>query len=201
MFLYLAIFMLLSLFAQGQNVVAQRQAGSCTYDRSAMLSLDYDAFDQDLRNGGRGWRKLANRPGCERAAANLIRAYRETNSSHEPLLYWHEGQLRAIAGQYLQAISLFKRTKVGEQEDWNAYVDATVAFLLNDKPALVAARQRLLAVEPPADQALTADGFIEVFDNAGRRRLFRWPPNIEVVDQLLGCLGQPYRNLYTSACQ
>ena len=177
-----------------------RQAESCAFDRQAMLNLNYDAFDQDLRAGGGGWRKIANRPGCELTAADLIRDYRDENRVHEPLLYWHEGQLRALAGQTLQAVSLYERTKSEGRNDWNAYVDATVAFLEKDKAALVAARERLLAVEPPDGEVLV-NGSIEIVDDAGVRHLFRWPLNIEVVDQLLECFGETYRNAQVAACR
>lgn len=51
-------------------------ANRCSHDKEALLALDENAFDQDLSNGGGGWRKIGNVPGCELAAAELISAYR-----------------------------------------------------------------------------------------------------------------------------
>src|SRR4051794_36183667 len=45
----------------------------CYDDRAALLALDQKAFDQDLAGG---WRAVAASPGCELAAADLIRDYR-----------------------------------------------------------------------------------------------------------------------------
>lgn len=187
-------------FAQAQQPGGQEQNSPCLHDRDALLSLDYESFDQDFRNDGGGWRKVANRPGCVLEAADLIRDYRVVNRAHDRLLYWHEGQLRALVSQYLQAINLFEQTRYAGQDDWNAYVDATIAFLENDKDALLDAHERLLAIEPPDDDTLNADGYIEVFDNTGKRILFRWPLNIEVVEQLLTCFDLDYRELDLPMC-
>jgi hypothetical protein len=156
----------------------------CAVDRRAMLALGMDAFDQDHQGG---WRPLSERPGCQVAAADLIRDYRAFLQDRLPILYWHEGQLRAEAGQTAEAISLMDRTRreAGDERApwWNVYVDATLAFLRGDRPALVAARERLAAVPRP--------------DDTGGRR---WPPNLAVVDGLLRCFGRPYREAYGVTC-
>lgn len=68
---------------------------ACRYDRAAVLTLDEQAFDQDMSGG---WRALSDR-GCEASAADLIRDYRAAHTLERAYLsYWHEGQLRADAG-------------------------------------------------------------------------------------------------------
>ncbi len=160
---------------------------SCQVDRGAMLALGMDAFDQDHQGG---WRPLSERPGCKATAADLIRDYRAFMLDRIPILYWHEGQLRADLGQNEEAARLMDRTRRDPADErapwWNAYVDGTIAFLRGDRAALIAARDRLAAAARPADMP------------AGRA----WPPNLAVVDGLVRCFGRPYREAYFSdACQ
>lgn len=88
------------------------------------------------------------------------------------MLFWHEGQMRALIGETDQAIEFFLKSK--RTPDWDAYVDATVAFLRNDRPTLETARASLLAA---------ANGSSS-------------PPNLNVVDGFLKCFGQTYEQVY-----
>jgi hypothetical protein len=149
-----------------------------------MLALDQSAFDQDPEGG---WRQIASRNGCKAEAADLIALYRERQKSRSPILYWHEGQLRASLGQTAAAIALFEMSrKPKDMLGWNAYVDASIAFLKNDKEALVEARERLLSTPKPTGRPL--------MDPQGRS--IRWPMNIDVVDALLACFGRAYNEAY-----
>lgn len=177
----------LALAATG---MAADDTGPCVYDRTAMLALDQQAFDQDMDGG---WRALAARPGCTLAAADLIRDYRRAHGSDAGILYWHEGQLRANAGQTGQAIELFERSrKADDPFGWNPYVDASIAFLRGDRPALLAARDALARLPRPADFAPR--------DQNGEPIEIRWPPNLQVVDRLIACFGQGYRIAYSGSC-
>ena len=158
----------------------------CAVDRAAMLALGMDAFDQNHQGG---WRAISALPNCEGAAADLIRDYREFMLDRIPILYWHEGQLRANLGQNAEAAALMDRTRRADGDPrapwWNPYVDGTIAFLRGDRAALVAARVRLAAAPRSADWPA---------DRA-------WPPNLGVVDGLIACFGRPYRDAYgTPAC-
>lgn len=168
----------------------QAAAGAdCTYDRTQMLALSQQAFDQDLAGG---WRPLAQRAECRLAAADLIRDYREARRNQAEILFWHEGQLRAIAGQTAQAIALFERARKAEDPfGWNPYVDATIAFLRGERAALLAARERLTQVPRPAN-------FPERDANG---RPTRWPLNLDVVDGFIACFGRPYGEAYGASCR
>lgn len=178
-------------------------ASECGYDKSAMLALNENAFDQDLSNGGGGWRKIANIPGCEIAAADLIAAYKQKHGLDTPILNWHEGQMRASAGQTKRAIELLSSARKNEmgQEAWNAYVDATVAFLRKDKPVLLAARDGLMRVPAPEALGPVKDGYVEVSMDNGQKMKMRWPMNIDVVDGLIACFDKPYNEAYGSECR
>jgi len=142
----------------------------CSFDRAALLALDQQTFDQDM---SRGWQAIALRgEPCIEVAADLVREYRETHNLDAEILYWHEGQLRATAGQISEAIELFEKARRPSDSGfgWNPYVDATIAFMKQDKSALLAAREALAKL-PQA-------------------------PNLNVVDMLIACFGQPYKEAY-----
>jgi len=159
----------------------------CAYDHKAMLALDPDSFDQALVGGG--WRALAQRR-CYADAADLIRDYREAHNLEAMILYWHEGQARAMGGQTAQAIELFHRARANASVPWGHYVDATLAFLQRDRRALLVARAALAALPPPRNFHPT--------DIHGKPLSVRWPPNLNVVDALLQCFDRSYEDAYMS---
>jgi hypothetical protein len=176
---------------------------ACNIDRTRALALDETQFDQDMSGG---WRAVASKPGCNLAAADLLRDYRQAHRPDAGLLYWHEGQLRAFAGQSQQAIALMERARKPEGADragWNVYLDATIAFLRRDKAALDNARLKLAAFPAPTGKVLplVIDGFMEVDMANGEKRKVRWPPNIDVVDGLVHCFDKPYAEAYATACR
>ncbi len=151
------------------------------------MSLSLRDFDQDPRDG---WRLVARDPLCRETAADLIKRYREMHGPSS-MLYWHEGQLRASLGERRRAIRLFKRSRGPAAKDdigWNHYVDATIAFLKQDRPALLSARRRLAALPRP-------DGFNPI-NASGQATKIPWPPNLNVVDGLIECFGKPYDEAY-----
>ena len=177
--------LLLISAAVGAAPVSDRPTERCIERRRPLLELSIDQFDQDPHGG---WRGVAAKDGCEVAAAELIADYRDHLNSRMSSLYWHEGQLRAKLDETSAAISLMQRAKHAKvvdgvrQDDWNAYVDATIAFLRMDRRALRRARQRLLATSSSADAAP--------------------PDNMSIVDGLIRCFGRSYREAYGSeACQ
>ncbi len=165
----------------------------CSYDLDAMLTLDRDAFDQDMDGG---WRVLALK-GCDAEAAELIRAWRHEKRDHRSILYWHEAQLRANAGQTAEAIALMKLTYSAPEFDegfgWNHYVSGSIAFLERDRDRLRRMIDRLKAVPQPEGVTFRRpDGTI---------RKMQWPPNLNVLEAFERCWDQPYADAYgTKAC-
>lgn len=178
-------------------------AAGCEADRARLLALGEDAFDQDMSGG---WRALAAKPGCKLAAADLLRDYRQANGNEARILYWHEAQLRAMAGQSEAAIGLMERSRQPAENDkagWNPYVDASIAFLRKDRAALDKARKDLAAVPYPnnPDMPPLKDGVVDLPMKGGKTMKMRWPPNIDVVDGFITCFDKSYEDAYASACR
>lgn len=166
---------------------------SCRYDKAAMLALDERAFDQDMAGG---WRALSN-IGCDAAAAAAIRDWRAAHlqSKWTFMLNWHEGQMRANAGQTAEAIALFEMSRKSIEQDagfgWNLYVAGTIAFLKGDATAFDAARAKLAALPRPAT-------FNPVGPD-GKPLEIRWPINLNVLEGFQRCWSQPYKQAYACA--
>ena len=182
----------LLLAAAQPEAPAQPAEPDCSYDLDAMLALDRDAFDQDIPDGG--WRGLPNKD-CHAEAAELIRTWRHEKRDHASILYWHEGQMRAYAGQTKEAVALFKRTYTAPEDDgdfgWNHYVSGTIAFLRGDREALDAAIERLAKIPEPSNNTFTRpDGTVIQMN---------WPPNMNVLKNFEVCWGKPYAETYGSS--
>jgi hypothetical protein len=172
-----------------------RQMGqTCPYDKSAALGLDEEKFDSDPNYG---WRTLSERKDCTNAAADLIDLYRNTKTVDQiHLSYWHEGQLRAELAQTEKALYLFEKAKLQNNTKpplieifaWNLYVSATIAFVRGDGRELNKYRDMMLKL--PAQQG--PDGNDILPEKA-------W--NVDVVEGLRNCLGQPYKVAYSLKCR
>ena len=183
-----------------QTALAAEETVDCSIDKKALLALDEHHFDQDMSNGGGGWRALESKHGCEQVAADIIKEYRVVHHSESYLLYWHEGQLRASHGDYQDAIPLLEKARKPPEEDsagWNAYVDATVAFLQKDRAALDRARKGLIQTQPSGG-IVVKNGFMEAHMQDGSVKQIAWPMNLDVVDGLRKCFDKPYSEAYGS---
>lgn len=176
---------------------AADEPGACLTPGTDYLAMDFNAFDQTMKQG---WREVADREGCELAAAELIRTYYTEHSDLSEgrlgLLRWHEGQMRAEAAQYEQAVALFNQTYKDPENDsfgWNYYVTATIAFIEKDKERLLEAREQLAAVEKPSSLNMT--------DANGNPVEMRWPPNLHIVDNFVACFGKTYLEAYSTQCE
>ena len=177
-------------FLLAAAVAAAPASDPCAYDRKRLLSLDLNAFDQDLSGG---WRVLGDNPRCYVAAADLIRDYREAHHSTNSILFWHEGQMRAEAGQTSAAVRLFNQSRAKQPDmiGWNFYLDGTIAFLRHDRAALQAARDKLAVLPKPADWPPPGPD--------GKPVNFPWPLNLNVLDGFLKCFDRSYETAYGSA--
>lgn len=169
------------------------EGADCIDDRAALLALGYWEFDQSPE----GVRAVFDKPGCQIAGAALIRDFHAALRAEEKpvkhtfpegevmfsstgeltILYWHEGQARAMAGQTSEAIRLFRLSLKPAEENfggWNEYVRASIAFLSGDLAALQNERKALHRFGPIVSQNLT------------------------VVDRLVRCFGQSYQEAYSA---
>lgn len=196
--------LLLAAFGAAHAQVPASAPGTCAYDRIRLLALDRLEFDQDMSGG---WRPLAAKPGCALAAADLLRDYRQAHADEDGMLYWHEGQMRANAGRYEEAIPLLEHARkppgTPDKAGWNPYVDATVAFLRRDRAALERARATLAAYPPPTGEGVpeVKDGYLVLDMDGGKQRRVRWPLNIEVVECLEKSFDKPYTDAYSNDCK
>ncbi|MEL6529931.1 MAG: hypothetical protein AAFQ27_08205 [Pseudomonadota bacterium] len=176
--------MIALLLALAQPEPSTSDAPDCSYDLDAMLVLDRQAFDQVLPDGG--WRSLYN-DGCFAEAAELIREWRHEKRDHASILYTHEGQMRAYAGQNEQAVALLQLTYKPADRDaagWNFYMDGTIAFLKRDREALGKAIERLKVVPKPA--SLRAVG------TDGKPIKVKWPLNLDVLEAFDRCWDRSF---------
>jgi hypothetical protein len=103
------------------------------------LAQDPWTFDQTSS----GWRSLSQ-PRAITALRDYISKYvRQGQFVNVPkgnktllpnTLYWHLGQLLAMAGDNASAVASMRNSLSGDP-DWDAYVRATVAFLANNRKA------------------------------------------------------------------
>ena len=168
---------------------------ACAHDRAALLALDPAAFDQDLEGG---WRPLGAKPECAAVAAELLAAYRkahwgELTPGELHINFWHEGQLRAGLGQNEAATRLMMAGVNPETPNsgFSDYALGTIAFLHQDRPGLVAARERLAATPKPAEFDRAAERFKATYGFD-----LEWPVNLKVLDGLIACFGRPYNEAY-----
>jgi len=176
-------------------------ADECRFDNHAqLLAMSPAAFDH---GPGEGWDALVRRAGCQLELADLFAAYRrQAKASGHPALAWHEAQLRAYAGQRDPASALMRLTYKpagADPEGWNHYVDATIAFLDDDLPALRRARARLATLPLPPGATLS-DGIAGLQTRQGPQRV-AWPPRLQTVDDLIRCMYRPYALAFESCPQ
>lgn len=179
---------LLAALALGQTAPTD-----CRQPDAAMLALPLNDFDQT----DAGWRSL-DKEGCEAVVAETIARYRVQNrdalaGQDTGTLIWHEGQLRAAAGQNEAAIALMLEGRDQESEALQPYVDASVAFLRQDRPALEAAYARLMALPVPDYFTRAAERYAANYPDLPP---LSWPLNRDKVEGFLACFDRPYREAY-----
>lgn len=163
-------------------VMGRAHAAECSFDRGKILTLDYFAFSDRL--------ETLDQKGCAAQMRDLLRDYREMRKKdlspgQYRLLTWQEGTVRAKMGDNFTAIPLLSAWLDDPTPAIRDYAAATIAFLQHDKPALLAARDKLIAEPKP-------EGFDE--HAAGRS----WPLNLVIVDAFIGCYDKPYAEVYES---
>ena len=98
-----------------------------------LMKLSLDEFDQSPF----GFRKYA---GDYDLVQLLIPEYIRTNQLSEQKsrnLHWHLGQIHAFNENYQKAIRQMEQSYAGGSDTWKCYVDGSIAFLKEDKGALM----------------------------------------------------------------
>ena len=108
---------------------------------SRMLDMDLWTFDQSEE----GWQSLppdlqidALRAYIEGPLRLPARPSKSGKHGDKNTTIWHLGQALAIRGDpgdKVQAVQWMKRCKSPDDDQWNNYVDATIAFLEDDRAA------------------------------------------------------------------
>lgn len=177
------------------SLFSSAAAAQCREADAAMLAMSLHDFDQTEM----GWRSL-DAEGCERQTAEAIRQYRTVNAEllgdEADTLVWHEGQLRASAGETDEAIRLMLIGRDKDSDATQPYTDATIAFLRRDRAALIAARARLVALPMPEAFARAAARYAASYPEL---QALTWPLNLNIVDGLIACFDRPYSEAY--ACE
>lgn len=132
-------FLCLTLLTPHTSLAYSKVCTLSAQQEAYFLSLSFDAFDQSEN----GWRLLSDET-CYMAASQLIIHY---VAAHPKLvqwqkanLYFHAGQLYAFDERNVAAVQMMHKAHhvapTPEARYWNAYVDATIAFLNKNKFAL-----------------------------------------------------------------
>jgi len=134
----------------------------------------------------------------------LIKTWRAHNRPDETgdkvsIPHWHEGQLRAFAGDNEGADKAFSLSRKASplERHWNHYVAATRAFIKRDKAALTLAYTTLRDMPEPfywAEAQAVAKEQLNI-------DALPWPPNLDVVEGLIACYDDDYRTAYSTACR
>lgn len=146
----------LMLLTAAAALQAPDPAAACALDdagRRANAALSFEDFDQrgTLPSSARS---LSNR-GCWRQAAEATAHYLINGPIPTPaqqrVLLFHLGQQLAGAGEERRAADFVAAARAPEEEapqrelNWNDFVRGTWAFLVKDRPMLIAARDAVLA--------------------------------------------------------
>lgn len=174
--------------------VVASEVGDCAItmkERAVLLELDYRNFDQNAEDG---WRPLYEGK-CFADAAELIVSYISSHpevARENYMLGFHAGQMFALDDQTERAIDFMSdayRNRSSKIVDWNAFVDANIAFLEKDMNRLVEMRDRI-GQQPALEKGPgTPDWAI------GKKI------NLDVVNGFIACFDQPYSVAYEEACR
>lgn len=174
--------------------VLPAQAGDCSIsraERQTLLQLQFKQFDQQP---GSGWRPLYAGK-CYLHAAALLEDYMKEHpdaARKHYMLPFHTGQMFALGGKHSEAIRWMQKghsDRKSDLIDWNAFVDANIAFLRHDRDVLLKQRSLINQQLPMPKQRGVPDWA------AGKKM------NLDVVDGFIACFEKPYESAYGDTCR
>lgn len=185
---FAAAFLSTTAFANSADVISCEVTDE---EFTRIVGLSLQDFDQ---NPGDGWRPYYE-SGCYEQAAHLLTAYmtaypERTNRNY--MLPFHAGQMYAMNNEYEKAERFMRQAYSPHDSakiDWNAFVDANIAFLRKDQAMLSRMRQRI-AKQPEMTEAMGAPEWA-----VGKKM------NLDVVDGFIACFDEPYSVAYDGECR
>lgn len=175
-------------------VVLAAEGVSCEISKEQVeryLSLSFEEFDQTPDSGWRPY--YENR--CYETAATLLVKYIEEHpelAEAHYMLPFHTGQMYALDGQYAKAIAFMKDGYSDIPStfvNWNAFVDANIAFLENELEVLRENRA-LIEKQPPLPDSPGIPQWA-----IGKKM------NLDVVEGFINCFGESYETAYSQECR
>ena len=197
-------FGLVALLSNPATPAEAQEAKDCTLPEAELaerLALPYDQYEDYNDESETSWRSLEKKR-CFAEAARYIHLYVEGNRNKlDPgaikLQTFHEAMMLSWSGQDVAARHIFgglhfaegseNATGMFNFDDWNAYVDATIAFLDKDRAAFDA-KFAFISDRISADEAGEIAGEP---GHPGLRKLFR-----SVLNGLGSCFDGSYWDAY-----
>ena len=174
-----------------KSIAADDQCDLSIAEIEKNIGLEFHDFDQ---NPELGWRPYYSHR-CYESAGILIERYMAEHpglASEHPILPFHAGQMFALSGHYKKAISLMEKAHADSSSDlvdWNAFVNANIAFLQRDLEILKEMRGRI-NMQPPMPESPGIPSWA-----VGKKM------NLDVVDGFLRCFEKSYEDAYSKSCR
>lgn len=146
--LYIACVLLAAVLALGLCTGSSAATPAAVTD-ARLMRESFRQFDQNLKGG---WRTLQ----VQRDYLGAAHAMLEYLSVHSAILKpwqkdslaFHLGHVYALAGKRQEAIHWFQKSIADHRMGNPAYTESFIAFLENDKPALLADRHTIATTNP-----------------------------------------------------
>jgi hypothetical protein len=166
-------FIAVTVFVNGSGIVLADETCQITPEqREAILSASVDDFDNGM-DPSKSWRTIMGN-GCPDEAVALIKAY---INRHQASL--SGGELRQMRFHMGQALAMFNRKKEAASylpaaidpdpldsgaQQWNAYVQGTIAFLTGNRSDMKKALEKYKAEGGGGSRGAFLEGFYKCLD-------------------------------------
>jgi len=115
----------------------------------ALMNESFQQFDQNLDTGWRVLQLQRDYLGAANAMLEYLSVHSDTLAAwQKDSLAFHLGHVYAMANQRQEAIIWLRKSMADHSMGNTAYVEAYMAFLTNDKPALLAVRHTIATTHP-----------------------------------------------------
>lgn len=177
---------MLSASTLAETSIEDCNLSSAQKDR--MMQLNFTEFDQNPENGWRPYYKTH----CFSVAQELLSDYIKLNpkvADKNHMLAFHAGQMFAFTGNYEAAKVYFRRSysgKVSSWSNWDAFVDANIAFIASDISGLEVAKSRI-----EQQETITKEAYPNFPAHFYGKKI-----NLDVVEGFIACPSKSYLTAY-----